>query len=45
MIKIAFKYGLSLEKFTYHPANKTVSYTDLTGTVKFINVLTGEMVS
>lgn len=45
MIKIAFKYGLSLEKFTYHPANKTVSYTDSTGTVKFINVLTGEMVS
>ena len=45
MIKIAFKYGLSLEKFTYHPANKTVSYTDLTGTVKSINVLTGELVS
>ncbi len=45
MIKIAFKYGLSLEKFTYHPANKTVSYTDSTGTVKSINVLTGEMVS
>lgn len=45
MIKIAFKYGLSLEKFTYHPANKTVSYTDSTGTVKSINVLTGELVS
>lgn len=45
MIKIAFKYGLSLENFTYHPANKTVSYTDSTGTVKSINVLTGELVS
>lgn len=45
MIKIAFKYGLSLEKFTYHPENKTVSYTDTTGAVKSINVLTGEMVS
>lgn len=45
MIKIAFKYGFSLEKFTYHPANKTVSYTDSTGTVKSINVLTGELVS
>lgn len=45
MIKIAFKYGLSLEKFTYHPENKTVSYTDTTGAVKSINVLTGELVS
>ena len=45
MIKIAFKYGLSLENFTYHPENKTVSYTDSIGTVKSINVLTGEMVS
>lgn len=45
MIKIAFKYGLSLENFTYHPENKTVSYTDTTGAVKSINVLTGEMVS
>lgn len=44
MIKIAFKYGLSLEKFTYHPENKTVSYTDTTGAVKSINVLTGELV-
>ena len=45
MIKIAFKYGLSLENFTYHPENKTVSYTDTTGAVKSINVLTGELVS
>ncbi len=45
MINIAFKYGLSLENFTYHPENKTVSYTDSTGTVKSINVLTGELVS
>ena len=45
MIKIAFKYGLSLENLTYHPENKTVSYTDSIGTVKYINVLTGEMVS
>ncbi|WP_247927100.1 pneumococcal-type histidine triad protein [Streptococcus constellatus] len=45
LIKIAFKYNVSLENLSYQPANKTVSFTDASGTTKVVNILTAEMVS
>ncbi|WP_048801024.1 pneumococcal-type histidine triad protein [Streptococcus constellatus] len=45
LIKIAFKYNVSLENLSYQPANKTVSFTDASGTTKVVNILTAEVVS
>lgn len=45
LIKIAFKYNVSLEDLSYQPANKTVSFTDASGTTKVVNILTAEVVS
>ena len=45
LIKIAFKYNVSLENLSYQPANKTVSFTDVSGTTKVVNILTAEVVS
>jgi len=45
LINIALKYNVSLENFSYQPENKTVSFTDASGTTKVVNVLTGKLVS
>ena len=45
LIKIAFKYNVSLENLSYQPANKTVSFTDASGTTQVVNILTAEVVS
>lgn len=45
LIKIAFKYNVSLENLSYQPANKTVSFTDASGITKVVNILTAEVVS
>ncbi|MEW4353666.1 pneumococcal-type histidine triad protein [Streptococcus pneumoniae] len=45
LVTLAFKYKMSLENFSYHPENGTVSLTDSSGTVRVISLSTLEEVN